>query len=123
MGSRGQRTHYEELWGRLRGPEPELGSRSESTERKDWQDNMGMVSEGFSRNGQNWSLLPKNRREKASSNHSNILTLGVDRFFFKDFIYLREREYTGRGREKQTSCCAGSSTKSMIPGPQHHDLS
>jgi len=53
-------------------------------------------------------------------------------FFFKDFIYLfdRERELARAGtqarvweREKQASGRAGSLMRGSIPGPWDHDLS
>ena len=51
--------------------------------------------------------------------------------FFKDFIYLFERERMreraherGEGqREEQTPCRAGSPMRDSIPGLQDHDLS
>ena len=51
----------------------------------------------------------------------------VSHIFFKDFIYLfdkeGERDYKQAEREKQASHPAGSPMWGSIPGPWDHDLS
>ena len=43
-------------------------------------------------------------------------------YFLKDFTYLFEREDTQAGRVAEGEKLGGSSTWSLIPGPQDHDL-